>query len=89
MSYEIHGVDETFHGTVLERTPVKGSSEPLDLSFMPKYHEEPVDENNHLEDISCSEVIVSTEQDFKHVCKISNYSSHYKQKQKTTHESAL
>jgi len=64
MSYEIHGVDETFHGTVLESTPVKGSSEPLDLSFTPIYHEDLVDENNNLEDISC-EVTVSTKQDFK------------------------
>lgn len=51
MSYEIHGVDETFHGTVLESTPVKGSSEPLDLSFTPIYHEDPVDENNKWKEI--------------------------------------
>lgn len=78
MSYEIHGVDETFHGTVLESTPVKGSSEPLDLSFTPICHEDPVDENNNFEDISC-EVTVCTKQDFKHVCEICNYSSDYKQ----------
>ena len=29
--HEIHGVGETFHGAELECTPVKGSSEPLNL----------------------------------------------------------
>jgi len=78
MTYEIHGVDESFHGTVLESTPVKGSSELLDLSFTPIHHKDPVDENNNLEDVSY-EVTVSTEQDFKHVCEICNYSSDYTQ----------
>jgi len=35
MPNEMHGVDRTFHGTVLESTPVTGSWEPLDLSFTP------------------------------------------------------